>query len=354
MSGADGTASGRSLAARATVVLGIALLAALLAGFFWFVSHGVLVVFTAVVVAVVLDGLTGVICRYTRLHRALGMAVAVLLITAGLTALLWTAGVRMAGQAPELRASLEQSVGDLERRLRQMGIGPEVFGGSADSGSLIEGTVARLLTSRASVSETLRALADVLVIIVAGIYFAAQPRLYTETVVKLFPVQRRNRLRQVLRALAKALRHWMAGRMAAMVAVGTMTTIGMLLLDVRLAVLLGFIAGILTFIPYLGAIISLIPAVLIALLSGPATALYVTLLFFGAHLLEGYILTPLIQEETVHLAPGWLIVGQAFGFLLAGVFGMAMATPVAVVVTVVVQMLYVQDVLGDHVRLLGN
>ncbi len=148
-------------------------------------------------------------------------------------------------------------------------------------------------------------------------------------------------------------RAWAAGTARAKV-VGAITIMGMLLLNVRLALLLGFMAGALTFIPYLGSILSLIPAVLIALLNGPATALYVAVLYLGAHITEGYILTPLIQGEVVHLAPGWLIMAQLFGYLLAGVFGMATATPVAVVLTIVVQMLYLQDVLGDHVRLLGN
>jgi predicted PurR-regulated permease PerM len=214
----------------------------------------------------------------------------------------------------------------LESGMAQAGIRPDIFGGSTPS-TLMQQAAERLLTSQASVSETIRLASDLMIIVVAGVYFAIHPRWYTETLVKLFPIPRRDRLRDVLGALG---------------------------LDVRLALLLGFIAAALTFIPYLGAIISLIPAVLVALLTGPATALYVALLFFGAHLLEGYVPTPLIQEETVHLAPGWLIVALAFGFLLAGVFGMAMATPVAVVVTILVQTLYVQDVLGDRVRLLGN
>lgn len=354
MSGGQRAPDGRAFASRALLVAGIALLAALLAAFLWFVSQGVLVVFTAAVFAVVLDGLTGLVCRYTRLPRALGLAATVAVIALALSAVLWNGGVRLAAQAPVLRRDLQRSVSHLEQRLREMGVSPQVVGGAPGSEGLIEKTVTQLLTSQTSIAETINFATDLLVIVVASIYFAVRPQLYTETLIKLFPDSRRERLREVLRALANALRRWMAGRLAAMLAVGAMTTIGMLLLNVRLAFLLGFIAGALTFIPYLGTVISLIPAVLVALLTGPATASYVVLLFFGAHLLEGYILTPLIQEEAVHMAPGWLIVAQVFGFLLAGVFGMAMATPVALVLTIIVQMLYVQDVLGDHIRLLGN
>ncbi|MEJ2687457.1 MAG: AI-2E family transporter [Gammaproteobacteria bacterium] len=347
-------APGRGLAARTALVVGIALLAALLAAFFWFVSHGLLVMFSAAVLAVVLEGLSGWVKSYSKLPRALALTVTVATIAVGLAAVLWIGGMRVSNQGPALRANLEQSVTHLESRLKQMGVNPSALGAPSGSEGLIHGALTHLLASRASISETVNFAADVLIIVVAGIYFAAQPTVYLETVVKLFPLERRDRLREVFRAVANALRRWVAGRLAAMLAVGIITTVGMLLLNVRLALLLGLMAGALTFIPYLGSIVSLIPAVLIALLNGPATALYVALLYLGAHITEGYVLTPIIQEEVVHLAPGWLIMAQLFGYLLAGVFGMAMATPVAVVVTIVVQMLYIQDVLGDHVRLLGN
>ncbi|HKJ09610.1 MAG TPA: AI-2E family transporter [Gammaproteobacteria bacterium] len=347
-------APGRGLAARTALVVGIALLATLLTAFFWFVSHGLLVMFSAAVLAVVLEGLSGWVRRYSKLPRALALTVTIATIAVGLAAVLWIGGMRISNQGPALRANLEQSVHHLESRLKKMGVNPSALGAPSGSGGLIHGALTHLLASRASISETVNFAADVLIIVVAGIYFAAQPTVYLETVVKLFPLERRDRLREVFRAVANALRRWVAGRLAAMLAVGIITTVGMLLLNVRLALLLGLMAGGLTFIPYLGSIVSLIPAVLIALLNGPATALYVALLYLGAHITEGYVLTPIIQEEVVHLAPGWLIMAQLFGYLLAGVFGMAMATPVAVVVTIVVQMLYIQDVLGDHVRLLGN
>lgn len=354
MSGVQEASPRRGLAARTALVLGIVMVTALVTAFFWFVSHGLLVMFSAAVLAVVLDGLSGWVGRYTRLPHGLALTATVAAIAVGLVAVLWVGGMRVSNQGPALRSNLQQSIGHLENRLKTMGVNPNALGGSAGSGGLMEGAVTHLLTSRASISETVDFAADLLIIVVAGIYFAAQPTVYLETAIKLFPRARRDRLREVFRAVANALRRWVAGRLAAMLAVGAITTIGMLLLNVRLALLLGFIAGALTFIPYLGSIVSLIPAVLIALLNGPATALYVTVLYVGAHITEGYILTPLIQEEVVHLAPGWLIMAQLFGYLLAGVFGMAMATPVAVVLTIVVQMLYVQDVLGDHVRLLGN
>ncbi|MDA8383119.1 MAG: AI-2E family transporter [Betaproteobacteria bacterium] len=332
---------------RAAIILGIGLAAV----FIGFVAQGVLVVFTAAVFAVGLDGATAFACRYSRLPRVLGLLATVVILTAGVGAVLWLGAISVAAQAPALQQDLQQSVRQLQHLLRQAGLGTI---GPTAAEHLLAGLLARVVTIQGTIAGTANLAADLLVILVAGLYFAIRPRGYVETLVKLFPIRRRNRVREVMDAMGNALRLWLAGRLAAMLLVGVGSGIGMAILHVRLPVLLGFIAGTLTFIPYLGMVIALIPAALVALLTGPASALYVLMLYLGIHLLEGYVLTPMIQKETVDLAPAWLVVAQTFGFLLAGLFGATMATPAAIVATVAVQMLYVQDFLGDRVRILGH
>jgi predicted PurR-regulated permease PerM len=78
------------------------------------------------------------------------------------------------------------------------------------------------------------------------------------------------------------------------------------------------------------------------------------ILYLGAHTLEGYVISPLIQARTVHLAPGWLILSQLLGGLAAGLFGILVAAPMMVTLTVIVQMLYVEGVLGDSPHILGD
>ncbi|MDA8093226.1 MAG: AI-2E family transporter [Betaproteobacteria bacterium] len=332
---------------RAALILG-GTLAAVLIGF---ASPGALVVFTAAVFAVGLDGATAFACKYSRLPRVLGLIATVVILTAGVGAILWLGAVSAAAQAPALQQDLQQSIRTLQHLLRQAGLGASEPTGAEH---LLAKLLTHFVTIQGTIAGTANFAADLLVILVAGLYFAIGPRWYVETLVKLFPLARRTRVREVLGAMGNALRLWLAGRLAAMLLVGVGSGVGMAILNIRLPVLLGFIAGTLTFIPYLGMVIALIPAALIALLTGPASALYVVLLYLGIHLLEGYVLTPMIQQETVDLAPGWLIVAQTFGFLLAGLFGATMATPAAIVATVAVQMLYVQDLLGDHVHILGR
>jgi predicted PurR-regulated permease PerM len=134
-----------------------------------------------------------------------------------------------------------------------------------------------------------------------------------------------------------------------MLIIAVATSLGLALLGVPLALVLGIIAGLLDFIPYIGPIMAGVPAVMLALSDSPTQALYVVLLFVGLQILEGYVVLPLIERRTVSLPPALTISMQVLLGSLFGLSGIALATPLAAVVTVLVAMLYVQDVLGDPV-----
>ena len=114
--------------------------------------------------------------------------------------------------------------------------------------------------------------------------------------------------------------------------------------------MLGLIAGLLNFIPYLGPIIAGVPAVLIAFSQSPADGGYTLVVFTLIHMLEGYLLIPLIERRTIALPPALTIVMQVLLGSMAGLTGAALATPLTAVIVVLVAMLYVQDVLDAPVK----
>lgn len=162
-------------------------------------------------------------------------------------------------------------------------------------------------------------------------------------------LRRRLRGREVLDEIGVTLSKWLVGKAYSMVAAGVMTAVGLSLLGVPLALLLGIIAGLLDFIPYVGPLMAGVPALLIAFSDSPAQALYV-LLFSAVQLVQGYLLEPLIDQHTVALPPALTITMQVTFGAVFGMAGVALATPMTAVLVVLVAMLYVQDVLGDDAK----
>ncbi len=129
--------------------------------------------------------------------------------------------------------------------------------------------------------------------------------------------------------------------------IGMFIGLGLGLLKVPLALALAILAGLLTFIPYLGPILSAVPAVLFALTKSSALALYVVLLYVGVQAIESYLLEPIVQRKTVHLPPALTIFSQVVLGVLVGGLGVALASPLMAAALVAVNMLYIQDVQGD-------
>lgn len=123
--------------------------------------------------------------------------------------------------------------------------------------------------------------------------------------------------------------------------------VGLWLLGVPLALSLGFLAGLLELVPYVGPVLAAVPALLLAFVQAPELGLYVLLLYVGVQQLEGDLLTPIIQEVAVDLPPVLTLVATFVMGALFGVLGLLVATPLAALALVLVRMLYLEDVLGE-------
>jgi predicted PurR-regulated permease PerM len=198
-------------------------------------------------------------------------------------------------------------------------------------------------------STTFGVLTNTIVVVFVGLFAAAEPGPYVNGIVRLVPIPRRDRARAVLQAVGSTMRWWLVGRFIAMGAVFSLTWLGLWWLDVPLAFSLALLAGVLNFIPNVGPILSAVPAGLLALVASPQLALWVLLLYFVVQSIESYVLNPIVDRRTVWLPPVVTLVSQLALAVLFGFLGMALATPLAAVVTVLIKMLYVEDVLGDEI-----
>ncbi|MGE3707077.1 MAG: AI-2E family transporter, partial [Vicinamibacterales bacterium] len=149
---------------------------------------------------------------------------------------------------------------------------------------------------------------------------------------------------EVSRELGRVLRWWLVGKLLSMSIVGVMTTVGLWLLGVPLALVFGLLAAALTFVPNIGPVLSVVPPALLALVDEPRVAAYVLGLYLGIQTVESYAITPIIQRRTVSLPPALTITAQVALGLLVGALGVAVATPLTAAAMTVVRVLYLERV----------
>jgi len=200
------------------------------------------------------------------------------------------------------------------------------------------------------VTSTFAALGGLLIVIFLTIYISADPGLYHDGLMHLFPHRARTRAGEVLSAIATALRKWLTTQLIAMIAIGSVTTAVLLLLHVKAAIPLGIIAGLLEFVPTVGPILSAVPAMAMGFVDSPEKALWVGVAYIGIQFLENHLLIPLLMKRGVDLPPAITILAQALMALVFGFLGLLVAVPLLAAAKVAVQMLYVEDVVGDDVE----
>lgn len=341
----------RTLSKRVALVDGITVLFILALAAVYVAADALLLVFACILFAIFLYKLTTALRKRVPLKHTWALALVVL----ALLAIFVGGGWLMAPQISEQAAQLAKAVPQSLARMRAMLESHEWLSflvRQMPSPEQLTQHLARMVPNAGLFfAGIVGALGNVAIILFVGIYFAAAPGQYLHGLIKLVPQSKRPRAEQVLHTIGDELGRWLLGKFTSMVLVGIMTTLGLYLLDVPLALILGIIAGLLDFIPYLGPIFAGVPAVLIAMTISPDLALYTVLLFAGIQLVEGYLLQPLIEAKAVALAPALVIVMQlAFGAFF-GLAGVALATPLTAVLAVMINMLYVEDVLGDKAEL---
>jgi len=340
----------RQLAKRTALINGIAVLFILGLAAVWYAADALLLIFACILCAVLLYKLSDMLARRIKLKRQWSLALVVVLLFAAIGLGGWAMAPQISEQAGKLAETVPKSIQQLKSVVEEYPLLKKLTDGLPEPEQIVKQMSSLVPNAGLFFGGVLGAIGNVVIILFVGIYFAASPHLYTNGAIKLVPQAKRHRARQVLNKIGQTLASWLLGKSVSMLIVGTATSIGLSLLGVPLALILGIIAGLLDFVPYLGPIMAGVPAVLIAFSISPDLALYTVLLFTGVQLVEGYLLQPLIESRAVDLPPALTIVMQLVFGTLFGFAGVALATPLAAALKVLVQMLYVEDVLGDKVE----
>jgi predicted PurR-regulated permease PerM len=314
---------------RVTAACAVVLAFAAVAAVVVLASDVFLLLFAGILVAVMLRGMAARITRHTRLsvNGALGCVGAALLLLVVL--LVVVIGPQLASQVDALANTLPEAIATLKVEVARVPVLDRLLDALPPATTL--------LTSRGDVlgkitgffSTTFGALANALIVIAVGAYLAVDPQRYVRGVAHLFPRHLRPRVPDVMHVLASTLGWWLASKAVSMAVIGLLSGIGLWLLGIPMPATLGLLTALLTFIPNIGPILSVIPAALLALLSGPMSVVYVLLLYAGVQLVETYLITPKVQEDMVSLPPAVTLVAQLLAGVLAGGLGLVLAAPLA-------------------------
>jgi predicted PurR-regulated permease PerM len=194
----------------------------------------------------------------------------------------------------------------------------------------------RLLLSL--VSGTAAVLGALVLVLFLAIYIGAEPEVYHGWILAGVPAESRAGVREVLARMAVVLRKWLVTQLIAMLAIGTVSLVVLLLLDVKGAAALAFMAGLLEFVPTVGPLLSAIPAVLMGFVDSPEKALAVAAAYWGIQFVENNLLIPSLMRGEMDLPPAITLVAQALMTILFGFLGLMVAVPLTSAVLVPLRM----------------
>ncbi|MGL5244248.1 MAG: AI-2E family transporter, partial [Sarcina sp.] len=183
------------------------------------------------------------------------------------------------------------------------------------------------------IGENIIALA---VVPVVAYYFLAYSDMLCNRIAFLIPVGKRGVIRKIGKDIDKVLGKYILGQLILSVIVGGMTFIAMLLLKVKFPLLISLLNALLNIIPYFGAILGIIPAVLIAIISGGIIkSIWVIIAFIIIQQIEGNIIAPQITASSINMHPLTIVVLLLIGDKLGGFLGMILIIPLAVTIKVI-------------------
>jgi predicted PurR-regulated permease PerM len=319
--------------------IGLAAVIAVLFLFVWFQSKLIYLIFAGFLLAVALHSFASWLEHHTPLTHKYSYTVALLAIIGAATALALLIAPRAISESGRIASTIPGAIAKARGYLDQWSWGRYVVhtAQSAMNGA----TGGSRLTGFAL--GAIHAAEDLIVILVVGFFGALNPRAYQRSLIRLLPSRYRETAQLTASDVAYTLRWWIIGQLVPMVALGGGAMLGLWLLHVPLAFTLGLMTGLLIFIPYIGALLSEIPAILVALTVSPHTALYVLILYLGVHIIEGYLLTPFVQKRAVRLPPLLTILSQLIMWEIGGLLGVLVATPMAAVGLALVKTLYLHE-----------
>ena len=334
--------------------IGIVLFAALLM-VAWYFAATLFLIFAGVLLGAALTAMTDGLGRLIRLPHPVRLGIVCIALAALLLGVIFLGGATIADQAKVLSSTIKSQLVDLKSFLDKNGIDTSYFNlsnATGDANTATQGpptphnlpSASELASSGgAIVSQTLKlllgtvsAVGNIFIALFLGLAFAAQPNVYRSGLLFLAPAKSRGRVTVIFDRIGETLERWLIAQILTMFVVFAVTWIGLAIIGIPSSFILGLQAGLLAFIPTVGALVAGLIVVLASLASGWVATLSAFALFLGVHALESFLLTPIIQRQALDIPPATLFAFQIFFGVVFGIWGLALALPLIAIIKVII------------------
>ena len=349
--------------------IGVVAFAALLV-FAWHFAATLFLIFAGMLLGVALNALTNMLGRLVRLPHSLRLTIVCLVLAGLLSGVVFLGGATIVQQATALSGTIKSQLVGVKAFLERNGVDTSYFelgnlaapptdsstpapsaapathnlpsaGAIASGGGAIVSQTLKLLLG------TVSAVGNFFIVLFLGLTFAAQPSIYRKGLLFMAPARHRARTTAIVDRIGETLERWLIAQIITMFAVFLVTWIGLSIIGIPNSFILGIQAGLLTFIPTVGALLGGLIVVLASLASGWVAAASAFVLFLGIHALESYILTPIIQRHALDIPPATLFAFQILLGVVFGIWGLALALPLMAVAKVMIDYFKAGDISPD-------
>jgi predicted PurR-regulated permease PerM len=325
----------------------------------WHYAATLFLIFAGMLLGVALQALTTILGRAVNLPHWLRLMVVCLVLAVMLSGVVFLGGTTIAEQAETLSDRIKSQLVNVKAFLERNGIDASYFelgspattttgpGASATPGAApthsLPSPSALASSGGAIISQTFKlvlgtvsAVGNFFIVLFLGLAFSAQPSVYRRGLLYMAPARHRGEATVIVDRISETLERWLIAQIITMAAVFVVTWIGLAVIGIPGSFILGVQAGLLAFIPTVGAIIAGLIVVMASLASGWVAAASALVLFLGIHGLESYILTPMLQRQALEIPPATLFAFQILLGVVFGIWGLALALPLIAIVKVLI------------------
>jgi predicted PurR-regulated permease PerM len=337
--------------------IGVVAFAAMLL-FTWYFAATLFLIFAGMLLGVALNAMTKLLGHVVKLPHSLRLTIVCLVLVGLLSGVVFLGGATIAQQATVLSDTIKSQLVGVKAFLERNGIdtsyfdlgNPDASGASSTPATPGASTTHNLPSAGAIASSggaivtqtfklllgTVSAVGNFFIVLFLGLTFAAQPGVYRKGLLFTAPVRHRARATVIVDRIGDTLERWLIAQILTMFAVFVVTWIGLAIIGIQSSFILGIQAGLLAFIPTVGALLGGLIVVFASLASGWIAAASAFVLFLGVHALESYILTPIIQRQALDIPPATLFAFQILLGVVFGIWGLALALPLMAIAKVMI------------------